>query len=58
MRKRDDRDGAHYLKLQCPARSSSAEAVIDESALELICLALHYTCAMGNVSDDSSHKAF
>lgn len=55
VRKHGDRYGAHCLKLQCPAKSSSAVAArptvatIDASAVELICLALHCACVMENV---------
>ena len=63
VRKHGDRDGAHCLKLQYPANSSSAVAAkptvetIDTSLVKLICLALHYACVMGNVSENSFHTA-
>ena len=55
LRKRGNRDGAHCLKLQFPAKSSSAVAArptvgtIDANAVELISLALHCACAMEDV---------
>ena len=54
--------GAHYLKRQFPAKSSSTVAASpcaspkDASATKLICLALHFAYVMENVKESSVWK--
>ena len=58
VRKHGDRDGAHCLKLQCPAKSSPT--VPARPTVETIDASANLPCTslMRNILENSSHKAY